>query len=468
MRNRLPLIVIWLCLFTVVSTSLTAQRAHYIDEFTFKTFIKNRLDPLVAGYQYSVGDETGALFSDYGGNRSQEFGFEVPWHSGVRMMTASISKMVCTVAIMHMLENNYVFGADSIQDKLDLKLKDYIPLRWRSLIDGTEGDITLKMLLRHHSGFAGYGLESNPKTVLMNTMNTTLPDAFEYQNINFNMAGFMAIYMAYKDEMAANESNFSLFSDQLYDASMIALIRTKYREYVQQHIFDRLGISPDCAATLDADDTEVYRYESKNDLFGVDMGNVKTCMSNGWILSAKNMVSFMQKWANPQLVGNILSYESVELINDYCANARTSPLGWASNRDAYDGKICGFGHNGVWDYNGHSYTSAIVMLNDHTYMAINVNSNATDENRWWRGRDLIDAYNASYCVNDLTLDESNMKEFNSASKFIHSNGLTIANAGEVNVFKAGNQIILKPGFSAETGSSFRAYLKACDSFPELD
>lgn len=463
MRNYIILNFVILCVF-MQSYCMQAQRQHYIHQPTFEAKISSLLDNKLKGYQYSIGDQSGVLFNGaFGRAKTIEDG-DVLWNNNLKMMSASIAKMVATVAISHMLDNTTVAGAPTFEDKLNLKLKDYIPIRWRSLINGNEGSVTLRHLLNHQSGFPS-NTNINPKIALNGTMNSVLPSSFEYSNANFNMASFMAIYLSQPTAMSNLESALSGTTDAVYDSGFNAAIRTAYRDYAQDFVFAAIGITPECAATLNSDETDVYRYDSVTDVFGDDLGTVLTCMSNGWMLSAEDMVKFMQKWANPTFGGNILSTTAVNKINEFGSVATNSPLGWVFNiTTKYN--VLGFTHNGIWTSSNHLYTSEIVLTADDVYMAINVNSFATPR-QTRRGLDLIDAHNDALCAVSYSTNESLMEKYNSAQEYIVTSGTTISNINETNVLKAGDYIELKPGFRAQAGCSFRAYLDDCSSAPSL-
>ena len=455
---------------TLSGSAQVTEREHYVHFATFDNTLDGLLNNNVMGYQYALGDEQGILFGDFGG--LTRTGMDHPngpqnWDNGSQMMSASIAKMITTVAILDMLENTSIAGALTMQDKLNLLLKDYLPVRWRNLIDGTEGQIRLIDLLRHQSGYP-VASSIDPVSALNTTVNVAIPDAYEYANINFNLAGFMAIYMAFPIEMQNWENALVASGDELYNASFTAIIRNLHYQYIQDFILLPSGIIAECGAYVsDPSLTEVLRYGVPPDSVGTDFGTIQTCMSNGWILSAYDMIRFMQNWANPDEPGNILTFESVSLINDFPNNATTTPLGWIWDRDTDLSE--GYGHNGILNSGANdTYTSGIVLTQDNFYMAVNVNSRATGGNITARGADLVTAYNAAVCAEDITLTGSFAKKFNSASDQLTTFGNVEVELGKRMVFKAGNKITMLPGFHAKVGSQFRAYLDVCSNPPALD
>lgn len=460
--------VIIILLMNCCVISLQSQRTHYIDENNFWNALDQRIDHNVIGYQFAVGDESGILFSGSTGWAKSPSDGSVPWNNSLKMMSASIAKMIATVAIMDMLESATIPGATTLEQKLNLKLKDYIPIRWRSLINGREDDVTLRHLLNHQSGFVGTA-SIHPEIVLAATMNTPVPDAYEYANTNFNLAGFMAVYMTNPATMTSLENSLVIFGNAFYNSSFTNEIREIYQQYVKQNILIPSGINTECAKNLSPNDTDVYMYDGKQDINGYNMGTISTCMSNGWMLSAEDMVRFMAKWDNPSQAGNILTQESVNLINQFGAVSTTTPLGWVWDRDTYDNQIEGFGHNGIWRSSDlHLFTSGIVLTQDNVYMAINVNSYAPDSNREQRGLDLVAAYNTAVCPLFIVLDEAKMEALNSAMYDIETVEITVADVGEYNIMKAGERVTLHPGFHAKTGAKFRAYLDVCENLPKID
>lgn len=471
--------ILFTILFVQISlvTAQVDHREHFINFFTFDLELSQILDGNVKGYQYAIGDESGVVYRNFSGVAKEAVdnnGVVSDWNHNSQMYVASVAKMVCTVAIMKMLENSNVPGAPTLGNKLNLFLEDYLPIRWRALIDGTEDDIRLKHLMRHHSGLAG--VSSNAKTAIAGTVNVPIPDAFDYENANFELAGFMTVYMANAATMGALEAFHLNSTNAVYDAAFINTIQSLYHNFVQTNILGPAGISADCALYAgNTNSTDVYRYGGPVDNNGSVFGNGSSCMYVGWILSATDMINFMQQWSNPGSPGNILSQASVDFINDFPDNASTTPLGWIFDRDGYNGNIEGYSHNGIWwtcganTTNCEVYTSGVMLLEDNMYLSINVNSNASGGNRVNRTRDLLTAYDAAVCSPLILLSNANKKIYHSAETTI----LTLAaglhvEPNETVVLKAGTTSILGPGFHAKPGSKFRAYIADCSTLPKFN
>ncbi len=473
------LLVIFLSLTTVFGQ--VANREHYVHQPTFDAAMSNALDGNVMGYQYSFGDENGVAFTTTGGlakTASDNDGTAALWSDDSQMIIASVSKMICTVAIMDMLEENTVANAPSIDNKLDLLLMDNMPERWVSLIDGNEDQITLRHLLNHHSGLAGSIWPTDPVLALSGMMTVAVPDTFDYENVNMDLAGLMAVYMTNPSMMNFLETTAENFIDETYDAYMIANIRGMYQSYVQQNIFQPAGIVAECAFNvIDTTNLDVLAYNNPSDTNGANnFDQIITCMSNSWIMSTEDLILFAQKWCNPQLPGNILDASTVAMINEYPTNATLTPLGWNRNRDTYGGQIEGYAHDGLWWRIGCSTSScdvnssAFMVTQDNAYMAIHVNSISATGGFNSHGPDMISAYDAAVCASDIILFQGNMKKYNSASNSISTinNFPTNINNGETRVFKAGDNVVLHPGFRAEPGSVFRAYIDTCNNLPTED
>ncbi len=459
-----------LCGIVNVLFAQVQNREHYIHQPTFENTMSGILDGNVKGYQYTVGDENGVLFTEVFGDRrsaTDNGGTAASWTSSNKMIGASTAKMVCAVAIMNILESTAISGAPTLDDKLDILLQDYIPIRWRALINGNEDQITLRHLMNHQSGiYAGIGGSGsrNPKPALAATMNNALPAPYLYKNVNFDLAGIMIIYLAYPVTMSNLEAILANSTDASYDAAMEANMMSLYEDYVQNNIFQPAGINVSCglyAANPSA--AEVYQYSSESDENGFHIGDVPTCMSNGWIWSTADMTRFIQKWTNPQLPGNILTAASVSRINDFPNSATTTPLGWNRNQDTDIGE--GYGHGGGWWLNGNQYNSSMMLTEDNVIMNIHVNCASTVPNNTNHAANMRVAYNDAVCAPNIILTESIMKKYNSAGNTITTFLTTTADNSETNVFKAGQRITLNPGFRAVPGSVFRAYIDTCDNLP---
>lgn len=446
-----------------IAISQVANREHFIHESTFRSALSSNLDGLVKGYQYTVGDESGVLFSDVFGDRrsaNDNAGTAASWTINNKMMGASVAKMVGTVAIMNILESTNIPGAPALNDKLEILLQDYIPLRWRTLINGNESQIQLKHLLNHQSGIPQGN--ADPQVALSGTMNASLPAGYTYANPNLDLACFMITYLANPTVMANLELLLAGEPNAVYDAAFKGNIRSLYQSYVQSEIFAPAGISVECGSNIsDPATVEVYGYSSPGAEIGSDIGNISTCMSNGWIWSTEDMTKFVQKWTNPSLPGNILTAASVALINDFPNGATTSPLGWNRDRDTNIGE--GYAHGGLWLPSNDTYRSRMILTQDNVIMNIHVNSDAPAN----LGGYMSTAYNAAVCAPDILIFNSFMKKYNSAENTIVTSEILepIIDNGETVVFKAGDRVTLTPGFRAEPGSVFRAYIDTCNNLP---
>jgi len=459
--------IISILLSTIIVFSQVQNREHYIHFSTFQSNLSSNLDPLIKGYQYTIGDETGSLYTNvYGDRRSENDngGTAASWFSNSEMMGASVAKMVGTVACMMVLEDATIPGATTMNDKLQILLQDYIPSRWVSLIDGNEGLITLRHLLNHRSGFPQAN-PPDPQVTLSGTMNANFPIGYTYANPNMDLACFMAMYLANPITMAALESSLINSTDAVYDATMKSTIRNLYRGYILGQIFTPAGINVTCGADMANPSTvDVYAYSSPNAQLGSDIGNIITCMSNGLIWSTDDMTNFVQSWTNPQLPGNLLTAESVALINDFAAgNATTTPLGWNRNADNNVGEA--YAHGGLWTPSNDTYRSRMILTQDNTIICMNANSDPS--NGLDVGTFITNAYNAAVCAPNIGMSEFTMKKYNSAQSTIVTDILSplTIDTGDINVFKAGDSVTLRPGFTAEAGSVFRAYIDSCGNLP---
>lgn len=462
-----------------ISPCHAQTRQHYIDESVFDDEIAAGIAGSVRGMSYAVGDENGVVFSNgFGLAKTFTDGWPVFFSPKTPVMAASLSKMICTVTTMHILENTYLGGV-SMDDKLDLLFKDYSPSSWDSQFTGDQNDLTLRHLMTHLSGLdyesspspeteypSDYQTRLNPYYVLKIDMISVPGTNFKYSNVNFEAVMYMVMYMKYPGFLNSFQpAQYASFEDYLF--ALDHAVRALYYNYVQTNIFAPLGIVATCMSEYtDEDDYACWRYKEANDSTGVGIGFYNVCASNGWVLSSEGFIKFLQGWNNPANSSNLLSLESFSKINNFTAG-RLEALGWTSNRNPDNG-VKGLGHNGDWSADGkggHKIKTGMMVTGDNTYMIILTNSHLTGLQS--REKYMLEAYDKAICAPDIVLTGGNVRNLNSASLSIETDGVLNINSNEERVFKSGEKISLKPGFRALPGSKFRAYIGDCNSLPSF-
>ncbi len=373
------------------------------DPEVFGQNISSALDFNIVGYAYAVNHNgnavvsagTGGLYGpDEGRARTLADSPETVFETGTRIEINSVSKIITTVAVLHLLESEY----DDLDAMLSTPISQFLPADWTI---GTNVDlITVRHLLTHTSGwvedssnaigvnFEGFGNNNfqNLRALVAADLGTptgTLPGgspafARSYSNANFSLLAKMIPYMPPDDGVREFLDAISLNFPESADAIFGSL----YSQYVQDNILTPSGIvNPTMNVTGEnpalgyvfadvAEDVESAAGRAQNDY--TDVGG-----AFGWKLSAPELAHFMNTLRH---TNTLLSDTARGLMN-----SEDFLLGWApssaSGTNPYvlsplqDAFGTYYTHGGA----GRGFRSEIVMFPGDIDVALAMNSFQSDD-----------------------------------------------------------------------------------------
>ena len=276
--------------------------------FSMDKFEKNlraSLDGATVGYVYAI-NLNGQL------NRSGDSGFarttldgQILQSASKRMNIASITKTITAVAVLQLLERRGL--------TIDSLIAPWLPADW-NLGTGVSS-LTFKSLLTHRTGFNTANSNFNA-TLSFNALRDSVatgcinPQSHLYMNMNYALFRVIipALWKGLPGAPGISEINAS-------SASFF------YRLYIQQEIFDKLGVlNADCVSPSAEQPTLFYTNAANTP--GVDYGDwTMICGGGGYYLSAIDLANFL---ANIRYNNNILSEVNRNIMRD-------NYIGWSEN-----------------------------------------------------------------------------------------------------------------------------------------
>lgn len=463
------LFIFFLC---ILLAPKTICQDYFFDYKLFKDIVSDSLEGKVKNYAFALslkGPSPAIMASDYGGDPKEKIMGQIGcgdlFDLGTAINIGSVSKIVTTAAVLRAIEKTPGLN-------LDLKMKDYIPYRWRDVLHPDYADVTIRLLLQHRAGFNRVGDNKLPtRTYLSQPLgicsgNEENPiyckvGVKNYSNYSMLMFQIMLGYMISPQKMAAIESSLNDHTDESYDQSILKELSDIYYYYVQDSVLRPNLIYSDCnTASVDC---YGLIYKSEND---TDPGlllpdsRYSYCSAGGWVMSVEHLLLFLNtlKYSD-----KIISADSYKLMEN--ADLPYKSLGYYFYDETDEG-IC-FHHGGSNTQNGRSCRAMAMNFPNGMEAAGLINSKSSFFSPEWKMRDLfIKAYNESCCpssvyvLTNVGLESWKLKNIK-AKEAIISQSKVVVNPGDNIHFRAGKSISLKPGFYAKEGCTFRAYPGAC-------
>jgi CubicO group peptidase (beta-lactamase class C family) len=386
----------------VVPASVIVEESTF-DPDVFGQTISDALDFNIVGYAYAINHNGNAVASSgtgglYGPNegraRTSADEPETVFEIDTRIDMNSVSKIITTVAVLHLLETEY----DNLDDMLSTPISEFLPSDW--IMGPNVNLITVRHLLTHTSGFVedssnaiGVNFEGFSNNNFQNLRDLleaglgaptgTLPDgspayARSYSNSNFSLLAKMIPYMPPNEDVREFLDDFSLNNPDQADA----LFGILYTSYVATNILMPSGIvNP--SMIIDGENPSLgYVFaDVVDDVEGTpgiqqidytDFGG-----AFGWKLSAPDMALFMNSLRQSNA---LLSDNARELMN-----SETFMLGWApgstSGPNPYNlvPTIDAFGSTFTHGGAGRGFRSEIVMFPGEIDVALGMNSFQSDD-----------------------------------------------------------------------------------------
>ena len=296
----------------------------------------------------------------------------------VELEVSSVSKTITATAILHHLQS-MPGGLDAA---LKTKLVDYLPSDWDP--GANIQHITLRHLLTHASGFSetnnavGVNFEiygNNTFANLQDLVEAGLPapnvatdDVYDGPRWNlgdnYNNANFTLLARVVLPKLQAPALN--LTAPAFPGGQRDSLSGVFYRGYVQNEIFEPLGILGADLEGNDANPARGYSLATANVASGAAMSNLTNLGGAfGWKLSARELATFLDGIERD----NGILWASTRQMRD------AQRLGWFQSEDAF-GEF--FGHNGATSSGSGNFRSQIASMPGGVEVAYLMNSESSN------------------------------------------------------------------------------------------
>ncbi len=282
-------------------------------EFDMDLFEENIIDALTfetVGFCYVIAKDGNLA-------RSGEIGLRRAGLDGSKgqdldqpVYAASISKTITAIAALQLLSENGL--------SINTKITGFLPPTWDP--GANVKTLSFKNLLQHRSGFRGF---SHDYTSLKNLVEADINLAdtvYDYENTNYALFRIMIPYLN-------GDIPLALTSDSEIDI----MTSEKYRDYVQDNLFEPIGITNTDTKPIGNEPTLYYNFPNYLNTRGWTIGDRTTISGGGgWYISPFDLSMFfaflfsteniIDNDARETMLDNFLGWDqtsSVSNSNDY-------------------------------------------------------------------------------------------------------------------------------------------------------
>lgn len=286
-------------------------------------------------------------------------------HSGVqRVMShkeqynvASVSKVITGTAMLRALYDNPNIS-------LNTPFASCLPSHWT--IHSSLTKVTFAQLLQHKSGIRDNGgwSYSSLKAVVLDGVNPKDIGTRKYNNLNYAMMRLLIprVANAAIPQIAGGVSGSSLHVLETLQAAQFA---GAYLSYVQQHVWDKTGITPGMQCKpISSFPALCYQYPNFLETSGDDFGDMTlVCGGAGWNTSTNQLAAFMRTLhSTQQILPSSLSQSMIDQAYGYDGTGSTpkGTLYWQKGGDFPGSQNDGQLHSYVIGFANNVYIAMIV------------------------------------------------------------------------------------------------------------
>lgn len=262
----------------------------------FDALVAKKLKGLVKGYAFVIADKNGMVAKSEAGWAQDPSDGNVAMTTKVPSCIGSVSKMMSTAALLHLIETT---AGISLDDPIISKL----PKKWQQKYAGTRvACLTYRQLLQHRSGFRKSGDLANLDSMATLPGNCPFTASRKYNNNNISLLRYLIPSIAYPQQTADIEKDLGGLPFDEYSKEATMAYSLQFEKYLQEAVLDK-GITPitaSCRAYKDFSPTVAKAYDDRNDKEGrlryteaqhKAAGNY--CAPQGsWYLSAEMLANF--------------------------------------------------------------------------------------------------------------------------------------------------------------------------------
>lgn len=228
----------------------------------FQDNIENGLGNQWAGYAYTISQKGQLKRSAAFGKRLAGNDGNVDFETTNPIYGASINKVMTAVAMLKILEE---VGNGDAGFMLNASIAQYLPPNWN--FGPNAPNITFRNLLQHRSGIASNAPIDYAGLRTLIATGTSSDKAYSYSNANYAL---LRILIA---RMSGNANSLNLD-----DASMSNATLSGFRRYMENQIFDPIGIAVN-TRPFGNNPARYYQWGNLNN--GWNMGDMSNRLGNG-------------------------------------------------------------------------------------------------------------------------------------------------------------------------------------------
>ena len=279
---------------------MATDRQPTLDRNALEQSLHAALAPNVMGYSFLLIKDGRVAAEGAGGLARNAADGEMKMTTRTPQNLGSLFKFITGVTVLHLLDRppgGSAGGNNSLETRLDAPVALLYPQLWNSAIKWpTIRTITFRHLLQHRSGFRDC---STPLSCFGKSYNNSLLGVREYENINFQLLGFLIPLYTYPEIIPALNAETKTVSEEEGDKHIQLVLSDRMDRFITQEMFSLAPgkISASCDAQNEYKATGAYGYISKSDkgngIITSRKASGKPCVgSGGYWMSIRDFGAF--------------------------------------------------------------------------------------------------------------------------------------------------------------------------------
>lgn len=253
---------------TPPAQELATGRQPTLDREALEQSLHAALAPNVMGYTFLLIKDGRFVTEGSGGLARNAADGEMKMTTRTPQNLGSLFKFITGVTVLHLLDRppaGSAGGKNSFETRLAAPVTMLYPQLWNSAIKWpTVRTITFRHLLQHRSGFRGC---DTPLGCFGKRYNNSLFDVRDYENINFQLLGFLIPLYTNPELIPALNAVTKTVSEAEGDKHIQLVLSDRMDRFITQKMFSLAPgrISASCDAENEYKATGAYGYISKSD-----------------------------------------------------------------------------------------------------------------------------------------------------------------------------------------------------------
>lgn len=253
---------------TPPAQGLATGRQPTLDKEALEQSLHAAIAPNVMGYTFLLIKDGRFVTEGSGGLARNAADGEMKMTTRTPQNLGSLFKFITGVTVLHMLDRapaGSAGGNNSFETRLDAPVTLLYPQLWNSAIKWPKvRSITFRHLLQHRTGFRGC---DTPLGCFGKRYNDRLFDVRDYENINFQLLGFLIPLYTNPELIPALNAVTKTVSEEEGDKHIQLVLSDRMDRFINQKMFSLAPgkISASCDAENEYRATGAYGYISKSD-----------------------------------------------------------------------------------------------------------------------------------------------------------------------------------------------------------